>query len=125
MTKTILFRSLAPTVAFAAFTLFVLAPSPVTAEDKSQDKSLVGTWSGTFNDPFVGQVLVLTTYNFGGTAVATTGSPADSEQHGVWERTGAREFAATLLGYTRDPSGKVIGKLRIRVRTTLSQDRNA
>lgn len=114
-------RSMAVSAAFAAILLCASAQPGMAADNND----LTGTWSGTITIPTFPKptvLFVLTTYNAGGTAVATTSSPTDSEEHGVWVRNERLEFAATFLGFSHDGTGKVTGKFRIRVFTTLADD---
>lgn len=113
--------SLMISAAFAAISLCALAEPAVAADDNQ----LVGSWVGTVDIPSQPQERTLTTYNAGGTVVATTSSPTDSEQHGVWVRREGGGFATTLLAFSRDTSGNVTGMVRIRFLTTLSEDGNS
>lgn len=67
----------------------------------------------------------LVTFHSDGTIVGTNANhPSVGPNHGVWVRTGAREFQLTWWHFRFDEHRKLVGRTKVRGRITLGEDPN-
>ncbi len=114
-------RLLIAMVVSAGCTLFVLLADYKNATAETS-QGLVGAWLVSASRPG-GEGVVLLTFTSDGTFFRSGDThPVLSVGHGVWKRSGDRQFDATYLALRFDENRKLVGTQKTRIRITLGSD---
>ena len=110
----VLFCSLSNTAAKSQF-----ANSPV-------GQSIEGTWISQLADASGNiSLFEVGSYSPDGSFTSANVNGLQSAHKGIWQRTGHRQFALTVIFFTHDAQGTFNGIVRARVAITLAEDLNS